>query len=199
MAGLLEPDTGEVLIDGHVTTAPKRRGSSGFVPQRPSLLPWRTVLGNITLSLELRGIRGPGARRLALDLLTRFELADAAQLWPHQLSGGMGQRVAVLRAALFARELLLLDEPFSALDALTRIAFQRWLVEVHQEWRATVVLVTHDVREALALCDRIVVLGGHPALIVLDRDNLPTRLSPGIDSRPLEAELLTTLLDPESS
>ncbi|QBY07101.1 ABC transporter ATP-binding protein (plasmid) [Deinococcus metallilatus] len=197
LAGLLEPDTGEVCLSGRATTTRERRGQSGFVPQRPSLLPWRTVLGNLTLALELRGERGPGARRRALDLLAQFNLAEAANLWPYQLSGGMGQRVAVLRAALFARDLLLLDEPFSALDALTRLEFQRWLAGLHAEWRPTVVLVTHDVREALALCDRVVVLGGKPARVVLERGNLPTLRSPGADPRPLEGELLTALLGQE--
>ena len=157
LMGLLQEQQGTICLGGRPLTAAQRRGRGGYVPQKPSLLPWRTVLGNLRLPLEV----GKRANRAGHDrasdealyaLLERFGLADAAQLWPQQLSGGMAQRVAVLRAVCFAADYLFLDEPFSALDALTRLEFQGWLAALQREMGLTTVLVTHDVREALSLC-----------------------------------------------
>lgn len=189
LAGVLPDGAGSVLLDAQPLSAAQRRGRGGFVPQKPGLLPWRTVLDNLLLPLELKGERTPATEGHALNTLERFGLGGAAHRWPHQLSGGMAQRVAVLRATLHSPRLLLLDEPFSALDALTRREFQDWLAELHAELRPTTVLVTHDVREALTLCDQVVVLSGHPATVTLRRENIP---GPHLNAD-LETELLRAL------
>jgi ABC-type nitrate/sulfonate/bicarbonate transport system ATPase subunit len=173
LAGLTEPDGGAVLVDGRDVAG--RPGACAWLPQRDALLPWRRVLGNAVLGAEVAGRPKEAALADARALLDRFGLAEVADRWPRQLSGGMRQRVALLRTFLFPAPVLLLDEPFGALDALTRRDLQRWLQEV---WLAeadaqggagrTVVLVTHDVEEALLLADRVVVLSARPARIVLD-------------------------------
>lgn len=168
LAGLHEFSAGELWRNGEPVPTSSQRGRVGFVPQRPALLPWRTVLGNLGLGAEVRGQSQD--RGAALELLSRFGLAHTATLYPHQLSGGMVQRVAILRAVLTGAEVLLLDEPFSALDALTRQDVQDWLRGVQRSFRPTTVLVTHDVREAAALCDRLAVLSGRPARVGLRLD-----------------------------
>lgn len=171
LAGLLAPDGGTATIGGtDVRGAP---GHTAWLPQRDNLLPWRRVLANATLGAEVAGIAPADAQAQARALLARFGLGDVERSWPWELSGGMRQRVALLRTFLIPSAVLLLDEPFGALDALTRRAMQSWLQEV---WLAdaaqgqprTVVLVTHDVEEALLLADRVVVLSGRPASVVAD-------------------------------
>ncbi|MCS7217246.1 MAG: ABC transporter ATP-binding protein [Candidatus Bipolaricaulota bacterium] len=157
-AGLLRPGRGEVRVFGR---AP--RGRVAYMPQGDSLLPWRTALGNVLAALEVDGPVPPEARRRAQELFGRFGLSGFEKSFPHELSGGMRQRVALLRTFLARRELLLLDEPMGALDALTRAELQDWLVEVLQALPRTVVLVTHDVEEALLLGDRVLVLSPRPA------------------------------------
>lgn len=192
LMGLLSESAGEVRFDGQPLSPKERRGRGGYVPQRPSLLPWRTVLENLLLPADLRAQSRPPAQAEALALLERFGLLGAAELWPHQLSGGMAQRIAVLRAALFAPQLLFLDEPFSALDALTRLEFQRWLAQLQRSVNATTVLITHDVREALTLCHQVVVLSGRPARVSFCAQNTPSQ-NP---DPALEAALLRALLEP---
>jgi len=170
LAGLLTPDGGNAAIDG---TPVVGGGRCAWLPQRDALLPWRRVLGNATLGAEVAGVEPADAERDARALLDRFGLGDVADAWPSALSGGMRQRVAVLRTFLFPAPVLLLDEPFGALDALTRRQMQTWLQEVRLADRAerrarTVLLVTHDVEEALLLGDRVVVLSERPARIVAD-------------------------------
>ncbi len=159
-AGLLRPQSGIVLVFGK---AP--RGQVAYMPQGDSLLPWRSVLGNILAAREADGRLDIQAKREALELLADFDLADFARSFPHELSGGMRQRVALLRTFFAERDLLLLDEPLGALDALTRAELQDWLFEVWQRLKKTVVLVTHDVEEAVILSDRVVVLTPRPARI----------------------------------
>ena len=171
LAGLLVPDGGTAAIDGvDVAGLP---GGCAWLPQRDNLLPWRRVLGNAVLGAEIGGVPAKEAERHARDLLDRFGLAGVEGAWPSELSGGMRQRVAVLRTFLTPAPVLLLDEPFGALDALTRRQMQTWLQEVlgavAAEGRArTAVLVTHDVEEALVLADRVVVLSDRPGRVVAD-------------------------------
>lgn len=192
LAGLHDFSAGELCRDGEPVTGRSQRGRVGFVPQRPALLPWRTVLGNLALSAELRGQARDRHRdrQAALDLLARFGLAHTAALYPHQLSGGMAQRVAILRAVLTGAGTLLLDEPFSALDALTRRDVQDWLREMRRSFRHTTVLVTHDVREAAALCDRVAVLAGRPAGVGLCLDLRPLSAAGRLDA---ETQMLGAL------
>jgi len=138
------------------------------MPQGDSLLPWRTALGNILAALEVDGRPRPEAVSKARDCLAQFGLGGFEKSYPFELSGGMRQRVALLRAFLAQRELLLLDEPLGALDALTRAELQDWLFSVWQTLRKTVVLVTHDVEEALLLSDRVFVLSARPAKVIAE-------------------------------
>jgi ABC-type nitrate/sulfonate/bicarbonate transport system ATPase subunit len=163
LAGLLAPSRGRVLIDGREPD--ELLGRAAHMPQKDLLMPWRTVLGNVALPLELRGMEPREARERARAELPRFGLAGCARRWPFQLSGGMRQRAALLRTFLSGRDLLLLDEPFGALDALTRQAMQEWLLSIWQEDRKTIVLVTHDVEEAIYLADRVHVMSARPARI----------------------------------
>jgi NitT/TauT family transport system ATP-binding protein len=157
VAGLQEPDEGEI-----------RRQPAAYMPQRDLLLPWRDALGNAALALECQGVPRAEARRRAEPLFERFGLAEFEQVRPAALSGGMRQRVAFLRTLLQGRPVLLLDEPFGALDAITRADLREWLSDALREEPRTVLLVTHDVEEAVFLADRIVVLSPRPGRVVAD-------------------------------
>jgi ABC-type nitrate/sulfonate/bicarbonate transport system ATPase subunit len=166
VAGLDAASAGSVTLytaDGPV--AGPRLGRVGYMPQRDLLLPWRTALGNAVAGLEVRGVPAAEAQAAALRLFAEFGLTGFAARYPHTLSGGMRQRVSFARSALAARGLMLLDEPFGALDALTRAAMQEWLLAVWTRLRATIILVTHDVDEAVLLSDRVYVLTPRPARI----------------------------------
>ncbi|MCX6021513.1 MAG: ABC transporter ATP-binding protein, partial [Chloroflexi bacterium] len=139
----------------------------------PALLPWRTVLDNVLLPLEIHGRPGGAGRARAAELLAQVGLADAAAHLPYQLSGGMQQRVALARALVTDPPLLLMDEPFSALDEFTRAALQRDFLRLREVRRPAALLVTHSIPEALLLADRVVALGGSPARIMAD---LPVEL-----------------------
>lgn len=165
VSGLIEPDEGVVRVDGEVTTAAQRLGASAYMQQRDLLLPWRTTVANAALGLELSGMPRREAERLAAAQLSRFGLDGFAHVYPVQLSGGMRQRAALLRTILPRRELLLFDEPFGALDALTRSDLQAWLARIWEEERSSVLLVTHDVEEAIFLADRVVVLTPRPGRV----------------------------------
>jgi NitT/TauT family transport system ATP-binding protein len=168
LAGLLVPEAGAAAVEGVDVIG--RPGTCAWMAQHDDLLPWRRTLGNATLGAELRGVGRAEAVARARPLLERFGLAGFEDAWPSQLSGGMRQRVAVLRTFLVDAPVLLLDEPFGALDAITRRRMQTWLEEVWMADGRTVVLVTHDVEEALALADRVVVLSERPGRIVADVD-----------------------------
>jgi NitT/TauT family transport system ATP-binding protein len=161
-AGLQEPDSGSVEGGGLERCA--------FMPQRDLLLPWRDGLGNAALSLECAGVPRREARRRAAPLFERFGLAEFERSYPRELSGGMRQRVAFLRTLLAGRPVLLLDEPFAALDSITRASMQEWLAEALASEPRTVVLVTHDVEEALFLADRVAVMSPRPGRIVASLD-----------------------------
>ena len=166
-AGLQEPDSGTVEAAG-ATAAAGRRAACAYMPQRDLLLPWRDALGNAALALEAEGIGRREARRDAAPLFGRFGLADFERARPAALSGGMRQRVAFLRTLLAGRPVLLLDEPFAALDAITRADMQEWLAGALAAEPRTVLLVTHDVEEALYLADRVVILGARPGRVVAE-------------------------------
>ena len=163
VAGLAEPTSGEVLIDGECPAS--RLGRVSYMPQKDLLLPWRTILDNVVLGLEVRGVGREAARRAASARLADFGLDGFGGSYPAKLSGGMRQRAAFLRTLLLGRDLLLLDEPFGALDALTCVEMQEWLLGVWERERPTILLVTHDVDEALLLADRVYVFGERPAVV----------------------------------
>jgi len=167
LAGLGDPDEGSVTARG-ITSREGRLAACAYMPQRDLLLPWRNALANAALALEVQGVPAAAARRRALPLFQRFGLAEFAGALPAELSGGMRQRVAFLRTLLAGRPVLLLDEPFGALDSITRAAMQEWLAEALAAEPRTVVLVTHDVREALYLGDRVAVLSPRPGRLVAE-------------------------------
>ena len=169
VAGLQEPDEGVVTVLG-ATGAPERRASCAYMPQRDLLLPWRDALDNAALALECQGVRPPAPRRRAAPLFERFGLAQFEHVRPAELSGGMRQRVAFLRTLLPGRPVLLLDEPFGALDSITRAAMQEWLAGALAQEPRTVLLVTHDVEEAIFLADRVAVLSPRPGRVVAQLD-----------------------------
>lgn len=167
IAGLLAPDAGEVLIGGKPAASALVRMEIGFVFQQPALLPWRTARANVALPLELARKKDP--HEIADALLARVHLSEHAQKFPHELSGGQAQRVAVARAFANAPQLLLLDEPFSALDEITRNALHEELLAVRETERpATTLFVTHSIPEAVFLSDRVIVLSPRPGKIVDD-------------------------------
>lgn len=168
LAGLTRPTAGRVLLDGR--PAERLLGEVGYMPQRDLLMPWRTVLDNACLGLELNGLGRREARERARAELPRFGLAGFERHWPAGISGGMRQRAALLRTFLAGREAMLLDEPFGALDALTRQQMQAWLLDVWQGEAKTIVFVTHDVEEAIFLSDRVYVMSGRPGRVVLCLD-----------------------------
>ena len=163
LAGLLAPDGGESLIEGQSTVGAP--GLAAYMPQKDLLLPWRKAIGNAVLGAEIAGEPKAEARQHALDLFERFGLAGFEESWPSQLSGGMRQRLALLRTFLVPRHVLLLDEPFGALDAITRREMHQWLQEVWASDARTVLFVTHDVEEALILSDVAYVMTPRPARI----------------------------------
>jgi NitT/TauT family transport system ATP-binding protein len=169
VAGLQEPDEGVVDVLG-ATAAGGRRQASAYMPQRDLLLPWRDALANAALALECQGVPRAQARRRAAPLFERFGLTEFEHVRPAALSGGMRQRVAFLRTLLQGRPVLLLDEPFGALDAITRADLREWLAAALADEPRTVLLVTHDVEEAVFLADRIVVLSPRPGRVVGEFD-----------------------------
>jgi ABC-type nitrate/sulfonate/bicarbonate transport system ATPase subunit len=167
ICGLLEPATGTVAVDGAVA-AGGRLAHCAYMPQHDALLPWYSALDNAALALRNRGLGRSEARRRAGALFERFGLAGFEHSAPAELSGGMRQRVAFLRTLVAEKPLLALDEPFAALDAITRAEMQEWLAQALAGDPRTVVLVTHDVEEALYLADRVLVLSPRPAAVVAE-------------------------------
>jgi len=197
VAGLEQPDSGSLAIDGACDS--QRTGKTGYMPQQPLLLPWRTVEENVMLGLDVRRVPRQQAQKQARELLKHFGLAEFAQHYPATLSGGMRQRVALLRTVLFNPNFLLLDEPFGALDALTRLSCQMWLLDLWQEVHASVLFITHDVREAILLSDRIYIMSARPARILRVADvplERPRRAEQLADAQAiqLEQELVSLLI-----
>jgi NitT/TauT family transport system ATP-binding protein len=161
--GLLEPSRGRVLLDGGVITGPGP--DRGFVFQQDCLLPWRTVLGNVVFGLEVLKRDRREAADIAHGLIELVGLKGHEKQYPHELSGGMKQRVNLARALAVDPDVLLMDEPFAALDAQTREVMQRELLRIWDQKKKTVVFITHQIDEAIYLADRVVVLGAHPARV----------------------------------
>ncbi len=169
LAGLVQPNRGQILLQGQpLPDASDRQGRFGYMPQRDTLLPWRTVLENVILGAELAGGSRDGARAEARQLLPLFGLDGFEDSWPSTLSGGMRQRAALLRTFLAGYDILLLDEPFGALDALTRRMLQQWLLGVRTRFSKTILFITHDIDEALLLGDRVLVFSPRPGRITAD-------------------------------
>jgi NitT/TauT family transport system ATP-binding protein len=184
IAGFLTPTAGEIRIGGKAVTG--RGMDRGVVFQDfAQLFPWRTALGNVEFGLEMKGIAKAERERTALAQLALVKLEKFAHSYPHHLSGGMQQRVAIARALAYNPAVLLMDEPFAALDAMTRDAMQRLLAEVWRETRKTVVYVTHNVAEAVYLADRVVVMTPHPGRVKCE---IPITLARPRD--PLSVEFL---------
>jgi len=195
IAGLDEPDAGVVELEGDPSN--HRLGHIGYMQQKDLLLPWRTVLDNAALGLELRGMSRRQARQKALDLSQEFGLKGFENQYPFTLSGGMRQRAAFLRTMLLDQDVILLDEPFGALDALTRVQMQEWLLDLWESQGRTIILITHDVEEALLVSDRVYVLTARPGRVtmVLDVD-LPRPRSYEQVTLPAFGELKARLLAP---
>ncbi len=166
LGGLLPPTEGRVLFEGETLLGPRRR--IGFVFQKANLMPWRSVLGNVTLPLELQGAPKDQAREKAWSLVHLVGLTGFEDSLPRDLSGGMEQRVAIARALAHEPDLLLLDEPFGALDALTRERMGQELLRIWEARKKTVIMVTHSIPEALFLADRALVLSSRPGRVRMD-------------------------------
>ena len=196
VAGLEPAGGGDVLIDGEPATGQKQ--FFAYMPQKDLLFPWRTVLDNTTLGLEVEGRSKAEARARVAPLVETFGLAGFESAYPYELSGGMRQRVALLRTVVQERSVILLDEPFGALDSLTRTEMQEWLGGVWEQFRWTVFLITHDIREAVLLSDRVYVLTARPATVkVVVRVPIPRPRSLDIIGTPeflqLESSLMQSL------
>jgi ABC-type nitrate/sulfonate/bicarbonate transport system ATPase subunit len=192
--GLLEPDEGEILIDGEKLE--NRAGMVGYMPQRDLLLPWRCVLDNVIIPLEIQGIPQRKSRQKALEMFPYFGLETFENEYPSALSGGMRQRAALLRTWLMGRSTLLLDEPFGALDALTRKELRNWLLRVWREFGRTVMFITHDVEEAVYLADRVIVLSARPGEIKRElRIDLPRPRRHRMIAEPEFGKLVRGLLE----
>src|SRR3984885_6994583 len=163
IAGLARPTSGEVLADGASIIG--KPGYVGYMLQKGLLLPWRTILENIILGMEVRGVPKNEAIARAMPLIERYGLSGFEQHYPHELSGGMRQRASLLRTMLYDRDIVLLDEPFGALDAQTRLIMQRWLLDVWSDLKKTILFVTHDIDEAIYLSDEIHVFSARPGRI----------------------------------
>lgn len=163
IAGLITPDTGQVFINGEDLTG--KTGRISYMQQKDLLLPSRRVLDNVSLPLRLKGMNKRQARDKAQEYLPIFGLEEFADHYPAQLSIGMRQRAALLRTFLFSNEILLLDEPFASLDAITRRKMHLWLKEIQQRFHSSILFITHDIEEALFMADRIYVFSQRPARI----------------------------------
>ena len=176
VAGLLDPDAGTLTYRGEV--APNLRGRIGYMMQKDLLFPWRTVLQNVLLGLQVRGVRPAEALDTAREYLSTFGLSGFEGSYPRTLSGGMRQRVALIRTLIMDPDILLLDEPFSALDYQTRLYLEGVLLEAVETFGKTVILITHDIDEAVALSRRVVVLSGRPTTVKSVHDIAIPRGSP---------------------
>lgn len=194
VAGLLTPSRGRVLLDGDDVTG--RAGLVAYMLQKDLLLPWRTVIENVVLGLELAGVPKRQSWPKALPLLKRYGLAGFENSFPSSLSGGMKQRAALLRTLLCERDVILLDEPFGALDAQTRMTMQEWLLGLWKDFERTVVLVTHDVDEAIFMSDVVYVLSPRPGRLKFTIEiALPRPRSRAITTTPEFSRLKEQCLD----
>lgn len=194
IAGLEQQTAGRIIIDGEEIA--DRRTNFGYMFQKDLLFPWRTIRSNVAVGLEVLGVPKKDARAQAQAILDRFELGRFANKYPVQLSGGMRQRVALMRTLLCEREILLLDEPFGALDALTRSIMQEWLLGIWENDHRTIIFITHDIEEAIFLSDRVLMMSARPGII---KDEIKIDLERPRDHRivtsPRFTELKKVILD----
>jgi ABC-type nitrate/sulfonate/bicarbonate transport system ATPase subunit len=163
IAGLMSPTTGQVVADGKSIV--DKAGYVGYMLQKDMLLPWRTVLDNIILGMEIKKVPKEQSVKKAMPLIEKYGLKGFDKSYPHELSGGMRQRAALLRTLLYDRDIILLDEPFGALDAQTRLMMQTWLMHLWEDFHKTVLFVTHDIDEAIYLSDEVFVFSPRPGRI----------------------------------
>jgi ABC-type nitrate/sulfonate/bicarbonate transport system ATPase subunit len=182
IAGLEMPSTGTVTMDG--TSMIGMSGIVSYMLQKDLLLPWRSIIDNVILGMEIDRVPKAEAKARALPLLARYGLGGFEDRYPAELSGGMRQRAALLRTMLCDREVILLDEPFAALDAQTRADMQEWLLDVWDDFKKTVIFVTHDVDEGVYLSDEVVMMSGRPGRII---ERVPIELA-----RPRKRSIITT-------
>ena len=196
VGGLVAPDAGRVLIDGRPVTGPDPRRVA-MVFQDPGLFPWRTAVENVEFGLEVQGVDRQQRRRVAADLLGPLGLRGFADRYPRELSGGMRQRVAIGRALAVDAEILLMDEPFGALDEQTRLLMGEWLLDIWRRTRKTVLFVTHSLHEALALSSRVAVMTARPGRIksVLELPQPYPRAMESADLVTLRAKLWSEIRD----
>ena len=194
-AGLTRPNGGTVLLDGVQITGPSLHVA--FMLQKDLLLPWRSIIENVELGQEIQGVPRAERQRRGLALLTRYHLSEFANHYPHQLSGGMRQRAALARTMALDPEVLLLDEPFSALDAQTKMVLQKDLAQVLVEENKTALFITHDIAEAVALSDRVFVMSKRPGTIVREIViRMPGRSDPfARRANPRMSEYIAELMD----
>ena len=166
IAGLDCPDSGKITVAGEAVRG--QPGRVSYMHQKDLLLPWKRVIDNVTVPLRLRGVAKQKAREAAAPLFEPFGLAGFEYYYPSRLSGGMRQRAALMRTYLYSREIMLLDEPFGALDAITREKLQDWLAELIASLKTTVLMVTHDIDEAILIADRVLVISEKPAGVVAE-------------------------------
>lgn len=193
IAGLMSPTTGQVVADGKSIV--DKAGYVGYMLQKDMLLPWRTVLDNIILGMEIRKVPKEQSVKKAMPLIEKYGLKGFDKSYPHELSGGMRQRAALLRTLLYDRDIILLDEPFGALDAQTRLMMQTWLMNLWEDFHKTVLFITHDIDEAIYLSDEVYVFSPRPgrikAQITVD---LPRPRTPESVASPKFMELKQVLL-----
>lgn len=163
ISGLMQPDRGEVVIEGENYTG--KTGRVSYMYQKDLLLTWRKVIDNAALPLIIKGMKKKEAREHVKPFFSLFGLEDFEYKYPFQLSGGMRQRAALLRTYMFSKDIMLLDEPFGGLDAITRAKLHQWLLDILQQLEASVLFITHDIEEAIYLSDRIYILSDRPAVI----------------------------------
>ncbi len=187
IAGLGRPDSGSVWLDGEEITG--QPGNVSYMLQKDLLLPYRTILDNVALPLIVKGIKKKEARELAAPYFTEFVLEGTEKKYPAQISGGMKQRAALLRTYLFSNKVALLDEPFSALDMLTKQAMHEWYLDVMEKIQLSTIFITHDIDEAILLSDRIYLLTGKPGQIT--KEIVIEQPKPRRKDFPLTEEFLT--------
>ena len=196
IAGLLTPEAGQVFVNDLDVTG--KTGVVSYMYQRDLLLPWRNVIDNGILPLEIRGISKKEAREKVKAMLPVFQLQDDGEKYPVQLSGGMKQRVSLLRTTMFSQEIMLLDEPFGGLDAITRLKMQEYLLEILKKIQGSVLFITHDIDEAIFLSDRIYIINGAPAHIVEEiivpvKHASPEEMMTSVELRQLRSDILKRL------
>ena len=168
IAHLVDPTSGQVTVNGLSPIEAIQKRDVGYVFQSATLLEWRNVLKNVLLPMEIVGVGRKEASRRASEMIERVGLTDFVRNFPRQLSGGMQQRVAIARALVMEPKIILMDEPFAALDEITREDMNRWLMEVFDKSNTTIVFVTHNIREAIMLSDRVVVMAPRPGRLVAE-------------------------------